>query len=193
MTSIGTLKRPRKADGDPSICGDHCLAFSFLPCSHGWELGEKGDKMMTGAVNQQLLIAALVGGVVGAILLLTPVGGTAAYANAHDGWIDQLTGFVLVKQGIAKANGEVGRFDPYLGQLDSVRSLFGRRDLDGTYDAMNVLMDMLEAREGGISAEAAEAIWDFCYRVTPRALHDLRRHEMWWDKTVDWDSFFWRE
>jgi hypothetical protein len=145
-------------------------------------------------MNQQLLLAALVGGVVGAILLLTPVGGTAAYANnAHDGWIDQLTGFVLVKQGIAKANGDAGRFDPYLGQLDLVRSLFGRRDLDGTYDAMNVLMDMLEARRGGISKATAQAIWDYCYQVTPRALHDQRRHEMWWDQTVDWDSFFWRE
>ncbi len=58
---------------------------------------------------------------------------------------------------------------------------------------MNHFMDMLEARQGGISARAAEAIWDYCYQVARPALHSVKRHKMWWDKTVDWESFFWLE
>ena len=58
---------------------------------------------------------------------------------------------------------------------------------------MNRPLDMLEAREGAMSANAADAIWDFCYEVTPPALPDVKRHKQWWDKTVDWEKFFWEE
>lgn len=58
---------------------------------------------------------------------------------------------------------------------------------------MNRFMDMLEAREEGISAKAADASWDFCYEVTPLALHDVKRHKEWWDKTVNWEKFFGEE
>ncbi|TKS59851.1 MAG: hypothetical protein EWM73_03266 [Nitrospira sp.] len=54
-------------------------------------------------------------------------------------------------------------------------------------------MDMLERREGGIRPEVAEAIWDLCYQVTPTAFHDEQRHKRRWDKTVDWEKFFWEE
>jgi len=54
-------------------------------------------------------------------------------------------------------------------------------------------MDMLERREGGIRLEFAEAIWDFSYQVTPTAFHDEQRHKRRWDKTVDWEKFFWEE
>ena len=30
-------------------------------------------------------------------------------------------------------------------------------------------------------------------QVTPPAFHDVKRHKEWWDKTVDWDKFFWEE
>ncbi len=146
---------------------------------------------MTWAVKQRLPVAALVG----AMLLLAPVEAKAAYATANDGrddgWIDQLTGFVVVQQGIAQAKGEGGTFDPYLDQLLVMRILVGMGDQKSTYTAMNHFMDMVEARQGGISARAAEAIWDYCYQVTRPALHDVKRHKMWWDKTVDWESFFW--
>ncbi|GMV50822.1 MAG: hypothetical protein AMXMBFR67_23650 [Nitrospira sp.] len=58
---------------------------------------------------------------------------------------------------------------------------------------MNRFMDMLETREGGIGAKAADAIWDYCYQVTPPALHDVKRHKQWWDKTMNWEKFFWEE
>lgn len=116
-----------------------------------------------------------------------------AMAVWSEGWLDQLTGFILVQQGTAQARTEPGSFDPYLGQVALVRSLYDRHEMDRSYHAMNRLMDMLENREGGISAGAADAIWDYCYQVTPPALHDVKRHKQWWDKTVEWDKFFWEE
>ncbi|MEK6533835.1 MAG: hypothetical protein AABZ52_08075 [Nitrospirota bacterium] len=116
-----------------------------------------------------------------------------AMYTGSEGWEQQLTGFVIVQEGMASAKGEPGSFDPYLGQVTLVRSLYDRGDWKGTYLAMNRFMDMLEAREGAISAKAADAIWDFCYEVTPPALHDVKRHKQWWDKTVDWEKFFWEE
>ncbi len=152
---------------------------------------------MTWAVKQRRLATALVGGAVGAMLLLAPGGGKAVEADARDGrddgWIDQLTGFVVAQQGIAQAKGEGGTFEPYLDQLTLMRIVVGMGDQKTTYTAMNHFMDMLEARQGGISARAAEAIWDYSYQLTRPALHDVKRHKRWWDKTVDWDSFFWVE
>lgn len=116
-----------------------------------------------------------------------------AMYTGSEGWEQQLTGFVIVQEGLASAKGEPGSFDPYVGQVALVRSLYDRGDWKGSYMAMNRLMDMLENREGDISAKAADAIWDFCYEVTPPALHDVKRHKQWWDKTVNWEKFFWEE
>ena len=147
---------------------------------------------MTGVVNQRLLMAALMGGLAVITLLLTPVEGDTTKATA-EGWIDQLTGFVVVERGRADIAEEGGTYDPYWGQLNLIRNLYQHGDRQGTYAAMNRFMDMLEARENGISAHAAEAIWDYCYQVTPPAFHDVKRHRQWWDKTVDWEKFFWEE
>jgi hypothetical protein len=98
-----------------------------------------------------------------------------------EAWLDQLTGFMLLQKSLAQWGTSPpyepwGNFDLYLGQLALVRHLYRAGDHRGTYVAMNRLMDMLEAREGGISDETAEAIWDYCYRVTPAAYHDVSRH-----------------
>lgn len=143
-------------------------------------------------VCQRSLIAALATGFLGAILLLTPLKSAASPASTA-GWVDQLTGFVVVQRGIAQAKDEPGSFDPYIGQVTLVRSLYDRGDWNGSYMAMNRLMDMLEVREGDINPKAADAIWDYCYEVTPPALHDVKRHKEWWDKRVDWEQFFWEE
>lgn len=116
-----------------------------------------------------------------------------AMYTGSEGWEQQLTGFVIVQEGMASAKSEPGSFDPYLGQVALVRSLYDRGDWKGTYLAMNRFMDMLEGREGDITATAADAMWDFCYEVTPPALHDVKRHKQWWNKTVDWEKFFWEE
>ena len=147
---------------------------------------------MTRGVIPFTLVAAVMTGMLGVVLGLAPVRATATYTRS-EGWVDQLTGFVVVQRGIAHVKGEPGAFDPYFGQLTLVRSLYDRGDWKGSYMAMNRLMDMLEAREEGISARAADAIWDYCYEVTPPALHDVKRHKQWWDKTVDWQKFFWEE
>lgn len=131
--------------------------------------------------------------VIGCLLaVLIPVRAIAMDAGS-EGWVDQLTGFVVVQEGIARANSEPGSFDPYVGQVTLVRGLYDRGDWNGAYMAMNRLMDMLESREGGISAGVADAIWNYCYEVTPPALHDVKRHQQWWDKTVNWEQFFWEE
>ncbi len=149
---------------------------------------------MKGVVIQRSLVAALLMiGVLGTLLVLPPFSAKAGHASSSEEWINQLTGFVVVQRGIAQANGEGGSFDPYADQLTSVRRSFEQGDRKGTYVAMNRLMDMLEARAGGISNRAADAIWDYCYQVTPPALHDVKRHKQWWDKTVDWQKFFWEE
>ena len=71
--------------------------------------------------------------------------------------------------------------------------LLGGQQKTPAYLAMNRFMDMLEVREGGIPAKSADATWNFCYEVTPPALHDVKRHKQWWDKTVNWEKFFWEE
>lgn len=129
-------------------------------------------------------------GLVAAILLL-PMSGESGSVVPRDGWLEELTGFVVAQQGAALVNGESTRFEIYLDQLHVVRRAYENGDQERTYAAMNRFMDMLESRDGGISAKVADAIWDYCYQVTPPALHDVKRHKQWWDKTVNWDEFFW--
>jgi hypothetical protein len=129
---------------------------------------------MTLVVNHKFLKAALVAGLM--MILMSPTAGATGRLSDPEGWIDKLTGFVLVTKGIEKE----GNFDPYLDQLTVVRSVFRtewkRGELYDTYAGMNHFMDMLEAREGGIRVAAAEAIWNWCYQFTPIALHDVERH-----------------
>ena len=115
--------------------------------------------------------------------------GAGAETPLPEGWTDNLIGFVLLQKSIERE----GSFEPYLGQLLLVRHTVRNDDLRGAYIALNRFMDMLEAREGGIRAAAAETIWDHCYQVTPPAFHDEKRHKRWWDKTVEWEKFFWEE
>lgn len=143
---------------------------------------------MKPAFNQRMWLAGLV-----VAILLTPVNGELGAVPQRTGWLEQLTGFVMGQQGAALVNGETAMFDLYLDQLALVRRAHENGDRERTYAAMNRFMDLLEGRAGGVSASAADAIWDYCYEVTPLAWHDAKRHKQWWDKTVDWDKFFWEE
>ncbi len=125
----------------------------------------------------------------GVVTLLCLPPGAGAETPLPEGWIDKLTGFVLIQKGIERE----GAFEPYLGQLLLVRHTLRNGDLNGTYVSVNRFMDMLEAHEAGIRPEVAEAIWGFCYQVTPTAFLDDKRHKRRWDKTVDWEKFFWVE
>ena len=143
---------------------------------------------MKPAFNYRMWLAGLV-----VAILLTSVSGEPGSVPPRDGWLEQLPGFVVVQQGAALFNRESPMFEVYLDQLTLVRRSYENGDQERTYAAMNRFMDMLETREGGIGAKAADAIWDYCYQVTPLALHDVKRHKQWWDKTVNWEKFFWEE
>jgi len=129
---------------------------------------------MAPAVSYKFLKAALVAGLM--MILLSPSVEAKGRLSNPEGWIDKLAGFVLVTKGIETE----GNFDPYLDQLTVVRNVFRMEwkggELYDTYAEMNHFMDMLEARVGGIRVAAAEAIWNWCYQVTPIALHDAERH-----------------
>ena len=130
-------------------------------------------------LNEQRLVSVLLGTalLLGALLLVPlPTG-----QNHREGWITQMREFVLFQKLMAESARGAGEtlsagFETYLGQLELMRSLFLNGDHRGTYRAMNRFMDMLEAREGGISDQTADAIWDYCNEVTPKEYHDTSRH-----------------
>lgn len=130
-------------------------------------------------LSEQRLVSVLLGTalLLGALLLVPlPTG-----QNHREGWIIQMRDFVLLQKRtaeIARGAGEAlsAGFEAYLGQLELVQNFFRSGDHRGTYRAMNRFMDMLETREGGISDQAADAIWDYCNEVTPKEYHDKSRH-----------------
>jgi hypothetical protein len=80
-----------------------------------------------------------------------------------------------VQEGNASANREPDSFDPYVGQILLVRSLYDRGDWKGTYLVMNRFMDMLEPREGGMPVQPANELFTLRNFVTPPDLHDVTR------------------
>ena len=69
-----------------------------------------------------------------------------------------------------------GDLDPYLQQMSKVRQAHRAGDRHATYEGVNTFMVMLEARVGGIDSHTADALWDYCYQVTPHDLHARDRH-----------------
>ncbi|GAB1721292.1 MAG: hypothetical protein GDA65_01095 [Nitrospira sp. CR1.1] len=96
-----------------------------------------------------------------------------AGAGEHD-WLDAMMQAVLVEQ--AKEEGEGDRFTPYVVQLSTVRTHLRNGEGEAVYQTMNRFMEMLQAREAGISQEAADRLFDYCYVVTPARYHDVSRH-----------------
>ncbi|MCE7975984.1 MAG: hypothetical protein DYH03_02185 [Nitrospira sp. NTP1] len=91
-------------------------------------------------------------------------------------WAEELLGQVVTYQTMAEKNLIPGSFQAYVDQTSKVRELYRAGNRRATYDGVNTLMVMLEARVGGIDAHSAEALWDFCYRVTPDEFHARDRH-----------------
>ena len=89
-------------------------------------------------------------------------------------WLDAIVQAVLIEQ--TKDGIEVGRFSPYVAQLAMVRTHLLNGEGEGVYGTMNRFMEMLQAREAGISQEAADRLFDYCYVVTPARYHDVSRH-----------------
>ena len=106
------------------------------------------------------------------ILLLA--GGWSTAAAIEKDWLDAMVQGVLVEQAREGASGNL--FAPYLGQLAMVRAHLISGESEAVYRAMNRFMEMLQTREQGISAEAADRLFDYCYLVTPAWYHDVSRH-----------------
>ena len=112
-------------------------------------------------------------------LLLTCVivllaGGWSTAAAIEQDWLDAMVQAVLVEQAKKGTSGTL--FAPYLGQLTMVRGHLISGESEAVYRAMNRFMEMLQTREQGISAEAADRLFDYCYLVTPAQYHDVSRH-----------------
>ncbi len=116
---------------------------------------------MTRRLQKTLLGAGLIAGLA---FFLAPVR-TDAYQQAP--WLDQITEYVVTQKAITKE----GSFQPYFDELNLLRSATSKGDWNETHKAMNTLMGMLEHRAGGIPQETADAIWNYCYQVTPEYLH----------------------
>lgn len=112
-------------------------------------------------------------------LLLTCVivllaGGWSTAAAIEQDWLDAMVQAVLVEQAKKGTSGTL--FAPYLGQLTMVRGHLISGESEAVYRAMNRFMEMLQTREQGISAEAADRLFDYCYLVTPAQYHDVSHH-----------------
>jgi hypothetical protein len=114
------------------------------------------------AASVLLVVSLVMSGVV-------PVAG----AGEQD-WLDAMVQAVLTEQ--AKEEGAGDRFTPYVAQLATVRAHLLNGENEAVYQTMNRFMEMLQAREQGIGAEAADRLFDYCYVVTPARYHDVSRH-----------------
>ncbi len=117
-------------------------------------------------MKRNILIMAVAMAALAIVLVPTP-------ARADSGtWIDDLTSAIAYYKGAYPDR----NFDPYIGQMTVVEAVFRGGDTHATHAAMNRLMDMLEAREGGIPAKAADELYNYCNLVVPVAFHDAHRH-----------------
>lgn len=115
----------------------------------------------------------------GIVLFLASVfcaapGGVSVASAVGDDWLDSLVQAVLAEQAKDALLGST--FMPLLAQLTMVRANLLNGESEAVYAMMNRFMDMLQAREAGISQEAADRLFDYCYVVTPARYHDVSRH-----------------
>ena len=115
----------------------------------------------------------------GALLVLTgamvmALGGPLPAPSPEPDWLDAMMEAVLAEQ--ANEGPFWGTFAPYVAHLTTVRAYLIDGDRDAVYRAMTRFMDMLEAREFGVSPEVADRLFDYCYLVTPAKYHDVSRH-----------------
>ncbi len=131
-------------------------------------------------VGEEIMGAiTIIGRIASRLLLLTcfmfvALGGSGAAFPAEQDWLDAMMQAVLAEQ--AKDGGEAGLFSAYVAQLARVRTHLLNGESEAVYRTMNRFMEMLQARESGISEEVADRLLDYCYVVTPAQYHDVSRH-----------------
>jgi hypothetical protein len=109
-------------------------------------------------------------------ILAEPVLWGSTTSQKSPAWSEELLGQVVTYQTLAEKGVIPGDFDPFLKQLGKVREDHRAGNRQATYEGVNTFMVMLEARVGGIDAHSADALWDFCYKVTPDEFHARDRH-----------------
>lgn len=102
------------------------------------------------------------------------LGGPLSAPSTESDWLDAMMQAVLAEQ--ANEGPWWGVFAPYVAQLTTVRAHLINGESEAVYRTMNRFMDMLEAREFGVSPEVADRLFDYCYLVTPAKYHDVSRH-----------------
>jgi hypothetical protein len=120
---------------------------------------------MTAVMRHKAWVLALAMAVLLALLLMPKM-----THGADEYWLTALTKEVVVFQE------RWGNLQPYLGQLQAVRTALQKGDQAAAYGAMNRFMEMLENREHGIAAPIADWLFDYCNMVTPAKFHDMSRH-----------------
>lgn len=81
-------------------------------------------------------------------------------------WIDKIALMVMEQNNLSTS----GDFAPYLKQLETVSEAAVKGEYNGKRKGMNRFLEMLETREGGISADAAHKIFATVVKSVPYAV-----------------------
>ncbi len=81
-------------------------------------------------------------------------------------WIDKIALMVMEQKNLS-TNGD---FAPYFKQLETVSEAAVKGEYNGKRKGMNRFLEMLETREGGISADAAHKIFATIVKSVPYAV-----------------------
>ena len=120
--------------------------------------------------KNEVLVALLVVVALGVF----PVSASALLED-QGAWIGNIT------QVVASTAVTDGTIQPYLGQLQIVRTAFRFGDERSVVVAMNRFMEMLGEREYGLPSDTASWMLDYCYRTIPAKYHDAVRHQEYRD------------
>ena len=107
------------------------------------------------------------------VALALPMG-ASALAEAEPAWIEaitQATTSIVPEESL----------QPYVGQLQIVRTALRYGDDRSVVTAMNRFMEMLDQRQHGLAAEAADRLLVSCVRIIPSRFHDVARHQRYRD------------
>ncbi|MBV6471672.1 MAG: hypothetical protein NBKEAIPA_03607 [Nitrospirae bacterium] len=81
-------------------------------------------------------------------------------------WIDKIALVVMEQKNLSKS----GNFEPYFKQLETVSEAAVKGEYNGKRKGMNRFLEMLETKEGGISADAAHKIFAAVVKSVPYAV-----------------------
>jgi hypothetical protein len=109
---------------------------------------EKEESMTTHCLRRLVLSAVLAIPVLGAIP-------TVATGWVAPPWIDKIALDLMLQRDLSRT----GDFDPYFQQLEIVKEAAVKESYAGRRKGMSRFLEMLEAREGGISTSAAHHIF----------------------------------